>query len=124
MARVVNDGSKVQIALPFMLIVIICNLGKATIMLNVLRRTRADHCVTIGDALESFLRRPDSQTVGYCIASGQELTQALAVRLGSPMLRDRLPDNTKGMTWQAHRKRYWATVVENKAEAKISWIVV
>ncbi|KAF2500873.1 hypothetical protein BU16DRAFT_431906, partial [Lophium mytilinum] len=61
------NTSKVQIGLIFMAIVIGCNFVKALVMLITFLDHRSAYLVTTGDALASFLARPDPTTVGCCI---------------------------------------------------------
>lgn len=73
-----DDGSKVQIALPFMAVVVASNLAKVIAMWYVLRRMNRDVLVTTGDAIQSFLQRPDTHTIGHCMSSEQEIKRCLA----------------------------------------------
>lgn len=69
----IHDGSRVLIALPLMVIVVVCNTIKAIVMLVTLRQTREFPLVTIGDALASFLRQPDEVTTGMCVLHKEDL---------------------------------------------------
>lgn len=70
-----NSGreSSVQINLYFMIVVLICNLGKLLIMLYTLMNHRSDPLVTLGDAAASFLERPEALTEDRCTLYKQEL---------------------------------------------------
>ncbi|EON67299.1 hypothetical protein W97_06552 [Coniosporium apollinis CBS 100218] len=60
------DGSKVQIALSFMLVVIACNIVKTMAMFLTLRELSSPRILTSGDAVASFLARPEYITLGMC----------------------------------------------------------
>ena len=59
---------KVQFSLGIMMAVICCNLVKACSMVMVVVRSQEPTLVTLGDAIDSFLRVPDPTTMGICFA--------------------------------------------------------
>ena len=59
---------KLQFSLGIMIAVIACNLVKACSMIMTVVRSREPTLVTLGDAIDSFLRIPDSTTMGICFA--------------------------------------------------------
>lgn len=61
-ARQTDTPSRIQISLPYMMVVIAFNLLKLCIMASVLIGIRSKHIVTLGDAIASFLEYPDSIT--------------------------------------------------------------
>lgn len=61
-----SNSSSVQVGLYFMIIVIIANAAKSVVMLLVLKDTSTSYLVTTGDAIASFLEKPDTVTVGMC----------------------------------------------------------
>ncbi|KAG0126958.1 hypothetical protein HOY82DRAFT_626513 [Tuber indicum] len=63
------EKCKVQFSLGLMVIVIFCNLVKACSMITAVVRSREPTLVTLGDAVDSFLRIPDSSTIGICFAN-------------------------------------------------------
>ena len=97
--------------------VIMCNLAKACCMcLTLLWTTRAGF-VTIGDAIESFLERPDPHTAGLCTFSAARLKTLWSIerieeawsvlpvdRWGSKIA------NAKEKPWQPESKRWWRSV--------------
>lgn len=95
----IENASLVQVALSFMVIVIVCNLTKASIMFLVLLNIDDKHLVTTGDALESFLQDPDPNTVGLCIGSEGEIKSTLARRGTS------FPDTV--IKWRIRQRRFW-----------------
>jgi hypothetical protein len=62
----VGDGSSVQIGLYFMIVVIISNLAKFLAILSTLKESSSLQLITTGDAIASFLERPDMTTIGMC----------------------------------------------------------
>ncbi|RPA90410.1 hypothetical protein L873DRAFT_1753827 [Choiromyces venosus 120613-1] len=62
------EKCKVQFSLGIMLVVIFCNLVKACSMIMTVVRSREPTLVTLGDAVDSFLRIPDPTTLGICFA--------------------------------------------------------
>ena len=62
------EKCKVQFSLQIMIVVICCNLVKACCMVLAVARSREPTLVTLGDAIDSFLRTPDSTTRGRCFA--------------------------------------------------------
>lgn len=61
MAEIIPDSSKVQIALPFLLIVIAANIAKVVAIFLTLRTCSPTHIITVGDAVSSFLQRPEKR---------------------------------------------------------------
>ena len=56
---------KLQFSLWVMIVVILCNFAKLLAMICTLRLVKEDHFITLGDAVSSFLKDVDSDTVGY-----------------------------------------------------------
>ena len=67
-SEITEEKCKVQFSLDTMIVVIFCNLVKACCMIVVLVRARESTLVTLGDAIDSFLRIPDTATIGMCFA--------------------------------------------------------
>lgn len=72
-ATKLEDGSKVQIILSYMVIVIICNILKLVVMWQLWRNSSNEFLTTVGDAVQSFLREPDRSTIGLCLMDRQSL---------------------------------------------------
>lgn len=68
LSKRVEEHCRLQLSLPIMSIVMICNLTKALCMCFVLRHRKAPPLVTIGDAIESFLHNQDLTTENMCLA--------------------------------------------------------
>ena len=64
----VGEKCKVHFSLGIMIAVICCNLVKACCMVMAVVRSREPTLVTLGDAIDSFLRIPDPTTMGICFA--------------------------------------------------------
>ena len=67
----VAEKCKVQFSLGIMIAVICCNLVKACCMIMAVVRSREPTLVTLGDAIDSFLRSPDRTTMSICFADRQ-----------------------------------------------------
>ena len=67
-SKITKERCKVQFSLGIMIAVIACNLVKACGMIMTVVRSREPTLVTLGDAIDSFLRIPDSTTIGICFA--------------------------------------------------------
>ena len=67
-SEVTDEKCKVQFSLDIMIVVICCNLVKACSMLVAVVRSREPTLVTMGDAIDSFLRVSDQTTKGMCFA--------------------------------------------------------
>ena len=65
------EKCKVRFSLKIMIVVICCNLVKACCMVMAVVRSREPTLVTLGDAVDSFLRIPDPTTRGICSADRQ-----------------------------------------------------
>ena len=74
-SEMTNEKCKVQFSLDIMIVVICCNLVKACGMIIAVFRSREPTLVTLGDAVDSFLRVPDPTTLGVCFADRQFIKQ-------------------------------------------------
>lgn len=101
LSRQTNDGSNVQLAVPFMVVVLICNLTKMTVMFLMLFNDHEEHLVTNGDALASFLQKPDQTTVGYCVASERSIRESLSTSDGYIAAANQEP-----RTWVSRKRRF------------------
>jgi hypothetical protein len=75
-----ENQSRVQISLYFMIIVATFNFFKLAIMMLVLITDRSAYLVTIGDAAASFLKRPDPCTDGKSTLGKEELFVTLGLQ--------------------------------------------
>ena len=67
LAKKAPQYCKLQYSLPLTLIVIGCNIVKSAVLLYIWLGIKKAPILTIGDAVASFLRRPDPHTQGYCL---------------------------------------------------------
>jgi len=67
----IAEKCKVQFSLGIMIVVIVCNLVKGCSMIMTVVRSREPTLVTLGDAIDSFLRIPDPTTMDICFADRQ-----------------------------------------------------
>jgi len=67
-SEITDERCKVQFSLGIMIAVICCNLVKACCMVMTVVRSREPTLVTLGDAVDSFLRTQDPTTMGICFA--------------------------------------------------------
>lgn len=95
----VVDACRLQFSLPIMLIVICCNAIKTVAIAMILFRKETT-LLTLGDAIASFLDRPDPTTKGSCTLTMQD------VKTGY------WPDSTdpKPRRWQYSRHFRWEAV--------------
>lgn len=69
------EKCQLQFSFPIMIIVIICNLTKAVCMLLTIWYRFATPLLTVGDAIASFLRRPDIYTRNNCLSDKYNFRQ-------------------------------------------------
>ena len=62
------EKCKVHLVKNIMIVVICCNFVKVCCMVMAIARSREPTLVTLGDAIDSFLRAPDPTTMGICFA--------------------------------------------------------
>ena len=98
---------KVHFSLEIMIVVICCNFIKACCMVMAVIRSREPTLVTLGDAMDSFLRIPDQTTIGICFADRRFIEREW--RRGC---------RTEPRQWkQKEVKRWWTSVSTTR------WIV-
>lgn len=67
LSQPVQEHCKLQFSVGIMMAVIVCNLVKAISMGFIAWNQDPEPLVTLGDAIKSFLNRPDSYTDGNCV---------------------------------------------------------
>jgi hypothetical protein len=72
LSQKVEDQCRLQFAVPIMVVVLTCNFIKLLAMTVALWKCREPTFVTLGDALDNLLERPDPYTVGMCIAAKKD----------------------------------------------------
>lgn len=98
-----DEKCMLQLSLPIMLVVIMCNLIKLICMVYTLTGERSQPLLTVGDAIASFLNEPDPTTKHICLA-------------------DRFFFQKKGwqakmLTWKPERHRWY------RAASIMRWLV-
>jgi hypothetical protein len=73
LSELVPERCKLQFSLHIMVVVIFCNVVKVVCLAMTGRRVKARTLATLGDAVESFLERPDAVTEGICLVDMREV---------------------------------------------------
>jgi hypothetical protein len=73
MVEPVVEECRLSFSLEIMLIVIVANMTKATIMILTYWKLNTPTLVTIGDAIASFLDKPDPTTAGICLSTREDI---------------------------------------------------
>ena len=68
-----DNGSKVQLVLPFVVVVLVSNAVKVIVMWTLYKQSHTVGLATIGDAVQSFLQMPDRSTIGLCLESKETM---------------------------------------------------
>ncbi|PUU76461.1 hypothetical protein B9Z19DRAFT_990554 [Tuber borchii] len=105
-SEITDERCKVQFSLGIMIAVICCNLVKACAMIMTVVRSREPTLVTLGDAVDSFLRISDPTTRGICFADRWFIDREWRRGLG-----------TGPRQWKQNRAQRWWTSV-----SKTRWI--
>ncbi|RMZ86815.1 hypothetical protein DV736_g5959, partial [Chaetothyriales sp. CBS 134916] len=74
MSETVEESCSFNGNIPIIFTVITCNVAKMLLMWIVAFRLRGSPLITIGDAVASFLQRPDLTTEGLCLLTRQDVT--------------------------------------------------
>jgi hypothetical protein len=74
-AKVRPYGSKIQIGIPFLVIVVVANGLKVLCIYFTLRQCSSGSIVTVGDAVATFLRDPDPLTKDKCMYTQAQLLE-------------------------------------------------
>ena len=80
------ETCQLQFSLPIMIIVMICNLTKTVCMLLTIHHRFATPLLTLGDAVASFLERPDIYTRNNCLSDKYDFQQRSKVEKGVDQL--------------------------------------
>jgi hypothetical protein len=97
----------------FSIIVILCSATKVACILYVSQRERARRILTVGDAIASFLSRPDPFTVGRCTSSSSDWIKPSRSLLGRSVhsyhgISQQKLDCRKRRWYQAVAPKQWA----------------
>jgi hypothetical protein len=84
------EHCKIKVSTAIMTVVILCNISKVTCMFITIFYLKGAPLVTLGDAIESFLKRPDHTTKGLCLVSKEDIqngvwTQPLKPKVWQPI---------------------------------------
>jgi hypothetical protein len=71
----VEEHCKLQFLVQVMAAVIICNLLKVLCMFLTVWKYKTETLVTVGDAIASFLDKPDPTTEGRCLSSKEDFVR-------------------------------------------------
>ena len=117
-AKVISPQSRIQISLYFMITVIVFNLLKLVIMLWVLFTDKHEYIVTQGDALATFLQRPDMTTRGKCTYGKDEMLYHLGrapyiLNREEKMIEDRFSDRLAGK-WLPRERLYFDSITHDR----------
>ena len=92
-----------------LVIVVICNLGKVLSMLYVAFYIKDDPLMTVGDAIQSFLSRPDKTTKGMCLASKADVVAKSIAVMSEP---EPKPYQPTPLQWRtAASRRRWTLFI-------------
>jgi hypothetical protein len=73
LVQVTPEECSLRFSFPIMLIVIAANIVKLLVIAHILVTHKAPTLVTVGDAVASFLERPDPYTAGRCLATREDI---------------------------------------------------
>jgi len=92
-----------------LVIVVICNLGKVVSMLYVAFYVKDDPLITVGDAIQSFLSRPDKTTTGMCLVSKADVVAKSLTVISDP---EPKPYAARRLQWRtAASARRWTLFI-------------
>jgi hypothetical protein len=73
LVEVVPEECSLRFSLPIMLIIIVANFVKVVVIVLVLLTHKTPTLVTLGDAVASFLERPDPYTARICLSTREDI---------------------------------------------------
>ncbi|KAL8830602.1 MAG: hypothetical protein Q9170_005667 [Blastenia crenularia] len=122
----VVEQCKLNYSLQFAVIVVIFNLAKVICMFLTLWRHDPSVLITIGDAIQSFLDRPDTSTQGFCAYSDHHIqllvqwqksgsrSSNTPNKPGSDRMINRTQEafleNPRYKQWRPRLRRWWSAV--------------
>ena len=126
----VREHCKLQLSITMMVIVIICNFIKLCCTSWIVWKQDTEPLVTLGDAIASFLSRPDATTIKTCLADkdqfqGPELVKRLVDGKVRELRKRRGADLQEACsTWKA-RPQFWISEHRNwfSTASKCRWVV-
>ncbi|KAL8722996.1 MAG: hypothetical protein Q9225_000612 [Loekoesia sp. 1 TL-2023] len=122
----VHEECKLNYSLQFAVIVVVSNLAKVICMFLTLWRHDRSALITIGDAIQSFLDRPDYHTRDFCVYSDRNIQLLIPwqkdAEHGKPIstisgfdaminrAREAYMKNPKLKQWRPGLRRWWSAV--------------
>lgn len=119
----VPERCQLNWSLQFAIIVVVSNLAKVVCMFLTLWRHDIPALITIGDAIQSFLDRPDPYTRGCCVYSDHLIQLLMQWEADVPVVmpfsssatvlnhtRDKFLKDPKSRQWRPPRRRWWSAV--------------
>lgn len=104
LSKGVKEHCKLQFSLVIMIVVIVCNLIKTICMSIIAWKQDPEPLVTLGDAIASFLDRPDVKSEGNCVVGKTPLQ---AIKFWGPLI----------SRWDLKRLRWF------RAASRRRWLV-
>ena len=112
MSEPVRGTCAFSMNLIIILLVIICNLGKALCMAFVGFSKISNSLITMGDGVASFLRQPDPHTKGMCTATKKDIVRTARHRTwGVPLYSNEWRPESKRWFVAASKTRWWTFIV-------------
>ena len=102
LSQTAPEKCALQFSLPIMLIVIVCNVVKITCMILIMLMRGSQPLTTVGDAIASFLMKPDPATKNICLADKYFFREKSW--------------QAKPLTWRSERHRWL------RAASKTRWL--
>jgi hypothetical protein len=90
-AKVNPYANRVQVAIPFLIVVILSNIAKVAGIYFAIQMQSTGHLITGGDAIASFLERPEPATKGKCTLNRPQLCSQAVYEANTPWRAIRRP---------------------------------
>ncbi|KAL2783693.1 hypothetical protein BJX66DRAFT_116816 [Aspergillus keveii] len=117
LAERIQENCKLEYSLPLTVTVIVANAVKASVLCYMALRMRESPILTMGDAVASFLHRPDRHSLGKCLVPGKEIKDRYSTQQSACL--QHMP-----MVFEGKRKRWYSTVSRRQWIAVLScWLL-
>ncbi|KAF2023861.1 hypothetical protein EK21DRAFT_118353 [Setomelanomma holmii] len=103
LSEILPQRCQVQFSQTILYVVIVCNVIKLGLMVFILWRLDEETVVTVGDAVQSFIKQPDTSTSDCCLMSRYDVDKLWAK-----------PDNRNSQRYTLERRRAWASAVSGR----------
>lgn len=125
LSEVVPERCELSWNLQLGIIVVGCNIIKVICMFLTLWRHDISALITLGDAIQSFLDRPDPHTQGFCIYSDHLIQLLMKWEEDAPLVvhdfllqrdfyidvnREQFLSHRKSKQWRPSARRWWSAV--------------